>query len=168
MEASSRSVVGKSKVCFLISPYALSFLLLVTRNQWLFSTVDLQFASFQKEGEKQTGFFRNTFFSYDGDWRQNECLFVWHCRMSQGGEGRGEHTRQGNSDFVSWETPNADYANEKKKSLRVRYVYSIIFLITNLIAWFLRDYGQRILPQLHCKENFFHLSIHFHFTSTTL
>lgn len=89
--------------------------------------------------------------------------------MSRGGEGRGEHTRQGNSEFVSWEIPNADYANEKKKSLRVRYVYSIIFLVTNLIAWFLRDYGQRIVPQLHCKENFFlHLSMHFHFTSTTL
>ncbi|XP_008438413.1 uncharacterized protein LOC103483517 isoform X1 [Cucumis melo] len=80
---------------------------------------------------------------------KNEYLSVLHYRMSQGGEGRGEHTRQGNSEFVSWEIPNADYANEKKKSLRVRYVYSIIFLVTNLIAWFLRDYGQRIVPQLH-------------------
>ncbi|XP_031737842.1 probable serine incorporator isoform X2 [Cucumis sativus] len=82
-------------------------------------------------------------------WKHQAEVWWGNQRMSQGGEGRGEHTRQGNSDFVSWETPNADYANEKKKSLRVRYVYSIIFLITNLIAWFLRDYGQRILPQLH-------------------
>ncbi|KAG7028786.1 Serine incorporator 3, partial [Cucurbita argyrosperma subsp. argyrosperma] len=68
--------------------------------------------------------------------------------MSQGGEGRGVHTRQGNSEFVSWETPNADYASEKKKSLRVRYVYAVIFLMTNLIAWFIRDYGKRIIPQI--------------------
>ncbi|XP_022974477.1 serine incorporator 3 isoform X1 [Cucurbita maxima] len=68
--------------------------------------------------------------------------------MSQGGEGRGVHTGQGNSEFVSWGTPNADYASEKKKSLRVRYVYAVIFLLTNLIAWFIRDYGKRIIPQL--------------------
>ena len=73
--------------------------------------------------------------------------------MSQGGEGRGVHTRQGNTEFVSWGTPNADYASEKKKSLRVRYVYAVIFLMTNLIAWFIRDYGKRIIPQLRCKEN---------------
>lgn len=88
--------------------------------------------------------------------------------MSQGGEDRGVHIRQGNSEFVSWETPNADYASEKKKSLRVRYVYGIIFLMTNLIAWFIRDYGQRIVPQLHCKENLpIRLSTHLEFTSTT-
>ncbi|KAL8167174.1 hypothetical protein V2J09_008673 [Rumex salicifolius] len=35
---------------------------------------------------------------------------------------------------------------EKNKSLRARFYYGIIFLLTNLVAWFVRDYGQRILP----------------------
>ncbi|XP_022157955.1 serine incorporator 3 isoform X1 [Momordica charantia] len=68
--------------------------------------------------------------------------------MSQGGEDR-VHRRQGNSEFVSWETSNVDYASEKNKSLQVRYMYGIIFLSTNLVAWFIRDYGQRTIPQLH-------------------
>ncbi|KAL2506513.1 Chaperonin CPN60 [Abeliophyllum distichum] len=38
---------------------------------------------------------------------------------------------------------------EKKKSLRARYSYGIVFLITNLIAWLFRDYGERALPLLH-------------------
>ncbi|XP_050239134.1 uncharacterized protein LOC126688478 isoform X1 [Quercus robur] len=42
-----------------------------------------------------------------------------------------------------------DYSAERKKSLQARYSYGIIFLVTNLIAWFIRDYGQRLLPQLH-------------------
>lgn len=46
-----------------------------------------------------------------------------------------------------------DYSAEKNKSLRARYYYGIIFLLTNLIAWFVRDYGQRILPQEFCKSN---------------
>nr|XP_023886276.1 serine incorporator 3-like [Quercus suber] len=41
-----------------------------------------------------------------------------------------------------------DYSAERKKSLQARYSYGIIFLVTNLIAWFIRDYGQRLLPQL--------------------
>ncbi|CAM8994358.1 unnamed protein product [Rhodiola kirilowii] len=39
------------------------------------------------------------------------------------------------------------FAAEKNKSLRVRYAYGIIFLVTNLLAWFLRDYGDKYLPQ---------------------
>ncbi|KAL2230182.1 UNVERIFIED_CONTAM: Serine incorporator 2 [Sesamum indicum] len=34
----------------------------------------------------------------------------------------------------------------KKKSLRARYAYGVIFLLTNIIAWLFRDYGERILP----------------------
>ncbi|KAI3469903.1 hypothetical protein Pfo_026566 [Paulownia fortunei] len=36
----------------------------------------------------------------------------------------------------------------KKKSLRARYAYGVIFLLTNIIAWLFRDYGERILPVL--------------------
>ncbi|PPD99464.1 hypothetical protein GOBAR_DD03510 [Gossypium barbadense] len=35
---------------------------------------------------------------------------------------------------------NVDCSEERKKSLRARYFYGIIFLITNLTAWFIRDY----------------------------
>lgn len=45
---------------------------------------------------------------------------------------------------------------EKKNSLRARYVYGFIFLLTNLFAWFIRDYGQKVLPELHCKLCLFH------------
>ncbi|CAA7049439.1 unnamed protein product [Microthlaspi erraticum] len=37
------------------------------------------------------------------------------------------------------------YHKEKNKSLVARYVYGIIFLITNLCAWFIRDYAQKTL-----------------------
>ncbi|XP_057772245.1 uncharacterized protein LOC130991847 isoform X2 [Salvia miltiorrhiza] len=36
----------------------------------------------------------------------------------------------------------------KKKSLRARYAYGVVFLLTNIIAWLFRDYGERILPML--------------------
>ncbi|KAF4370890.1 hypothetical protein G4B88_012690, partial [Cannabis sativa] len=42
-----------------------------------------------------------------------------------------------------------DFVLEKKKSMRARYAYGIIFLIPNLCAWIVRDYGQMIQPQLH-------------------
>lgn len=44
-----------------------------------------------------------------------------------------------------------DYLEETRTSLRARYIYGTIFLIMNLCAWFVRDYGQMILPQLRCK-----------------
>ncbi|KHG07649.1 Serine incorporator 3 [Gossypium arboreum] len=46
---------------------------------------------------------------------------------------------------------NVDCSEEKKKSLRARYLYGIIFLITNLTAWFIRDYGHTIFPPLTRK-----------------
>ncbi|KAL5542490.1 hypothetical protein UlMin_010200 [Ulmus minor] len=49
----------------------------------------------------------------------------------------------------SMEHKNIDYSSEKKKSMLARYIYGIIFLITNLCAWFVRDYGQLVLPELH-------------------
>ncbi|ESR33753.1 hypothetical protein CICLE_v10006912mg [Citrus x clementina] len=42
-----------------------------------------------------------------------------------------------------------DCSAEKKRSLRVRYVYGMIFLMYILLAWLVRDYGQKFLPQLH-------------------
>ncbi|XP_024931765.3 uncharacterized protein LOC107422600 [Ziziphus jujuba] len=50
---------------------------------------------------------------------------------------------------VSLEHNSIDYLAERKKPLRARYIYGVIFLIMNLCAWFVRDYGQLVLPQLH-------------------
>ncbi|KAL1806372.1 hypothetical protein ACET3Z_029440 [Daucus carota] len=38
---------------------------------------------------------------------------------------------------------------KRKKSQRARYSYGIIFLLTNLIAWAVRDYGQIVFSDLH-------------------
>uniref|UniRef100_A0A7C9EQF5 Serine incorporator n=1 Tax=Opuntia streptacantha TaxID=393608 RepID=A0A7C9EQF5_OPUST len=38
---------------------------------------------------------------------------------------------------------------EKRRSLRARYYYGIIFLSTNLAAWFIRDYILRVIPKNH-------------------
>ncbi|KAK8555265.1 hypothetical protein V6N13_037382 [Hibiscus sabdariffa] len=43
-------------------------------------------------------------------------------------------------------------SEERKKSLRARYFYGIIFFITNLTAWFIRDYGHTIFPPLYYKK----------------
>lgn len=43
------------------------------------------FSHFKRK--EKIGFFKNIFFSYDGDWdwgRMSSYLSVWHCRMSQG------------------------------------------------------------------------------------
>ncbi|CAL9076298.1 unnamed protein product [Musa acuminata var. zebrina] len=37
------------------------------------------------------------------------------------------------------------YSFKRKQSLQARYVYGFIFFITNLLAWFLRDYGNKVL-----------------------
>ncbi|XVF38095.1 hypothetical protein REPUB_Repub20aG0068500 [Reevesia pubescens] len=47
---------------------------------------------------------------------------------------------------------NVDCYEERKKSLRARYFYGIIFLVTNLTAWFIRDYGQTVFPPLYYKK----------------
>lgn len=39
----------------------------------------------------------------------------------------------------------------KKQSLRARYVYGFVFFATNILAWVLRDYGNIVLDELHCK-----------------
>lgn len=43
---------------------------------------------------------------------------------------------------------NVKCSARKKKSLRARYAYGVIFLLTNIIAWLFRDYGEKILPML--------------------
>lgn len=50
---------------------------------------------------------------------------------------------------------NNQYLAKRNKSMRVRYIYGIIFLITNFVAWFFRDYGEGVGPLLHCKSRFF-------------
>ncbi|KAM0822330.1 hypothetical protein ACQ4PT_071565 [Festuca glaucescens] len=37
----------------------------------------------------------------------------------------------------------------KTQSLRARYVYGLIFFATNLLAWFIRDYGAKVFHGLH-------------------
>ncbi|XP_051133060.1 uncharacterized protein LOC127252786 isoform X2 [Andrographis paniculata] len=46
------------------------------------------------------------------------------------------------------EQKTAKLSARKKKALRARYAYAVIFLLTNVIAWLFRDYGERILPML--------------------
>ena len=44
----------------------------------------------------------------------------------------------------------------RRQSLRARYAYGFVFFATNLLAWFIRDYGARALRGLH-REFFFSL-----------
>ncbi|CAL2225551.1 unnamed protein product [Prunus armeniaca] len=53
----------------------------------------------------------------------------------------------------SLEKKRIDYLAERKRPLRARYAYGIIFLITSLWAWFVRDYAQRVLPELHYMKS---------------
>ncbi|XP_059652317.1 uncharacterized protein LOC132299604 [Cornus florida] len=56
------------------------------------------------------------------------------------------------SEVAPWgslEQKSVECSVERKKSLRARYSYGIIFLFINLVAWLVRDYGQRASPQLH-------------------
>ncbi|KAF8402018.1 hypothetical protein HHK36_012969 [Tetracentron sinense] len=50
---------------------------------------------------------------------------------------------------VSMEQKSVDYSVERRKSLRARYAYGFIFLLTNLVGWFVRDYGHDVFPELH-------------------
>ena len=43
-----------------------------------------------------------------------------------------------------------EHKAERKRSMRARYIYGIVFLISNLCAWIVRDYGQLAQPQFHC------------------
>lgn len=36
-----------------------------------------------------------------------------------------------------------------------RYVYSLMFLVTNLLAWAVRDYGRTALTDMKSEINFF-------------
>lgn len=37
----------------------------------------------------------------------------------------------------------------RRQALRARYAYGFVFFATNLLAWFVRDYGARALRGLH-------------------
>lgn len=41
------------------------------------------------------------------------------------------------------------YGARRRQSLRGRYAYGFVFFATNLLAWFVRDYGARALRGLH-------------------
>ncbi|OEL31447.1 hypothetical protein BAE44_0007534 [Dichanthelium oligosanthes] len=41
------------------------------------------------------------------------------------------------------------YEARRRESLRARYAYGFVFFATNLLAWFVRDYGARTLRGLH-------------------
>lgn len=64
-----------------------------------------------------------------------------------------------NREFVDYHQTSMEkkvqFSVMKKKSLRARYAYGVIFLLTNVIAWLFRDYGERILPMLPCKLDCF-------------
>ncbi|KAJ0606234.1 putative serine incorporator/TMS membrane protein [Helianthus annuus] len=52
-----------------------------------------------------------------------------------------------NDEMVQWQIMqhrSIECLIRKKKSLRARYTYGIIFSLVNLVAWFLRDYGQKV------------------------
>lgn len=49
------------------------------------------------------------------------------------------------------------YEVKRRQSLRARYVYGFIFFATNLLAWFIRDYGAKVLHGLH--RRFFPMQI---------
>lgn len=91
---------------------------------------------------------------------------VWFdCRMSASEvttEGTAAHVNLRDSESVlqvqmiaSLELNRVHYAEGRKKSLRARYYFGILFLIMNFIAWFFRDYGQGVLPFIHRKSIFY-------------
>lgn len=79
-------------------------------------------------------------------------LSAFNCRMIASAE-----AVEAMVEVIPWEVvpeslerKRIDYLAERKKPLRARYAYGVIFLITNLWAWFVRDYAQRVLPELQC------------------
>ncbi|XP_062105080.1 uncharacterized protein LOC133816777 isoform X2 [Humulus lupulus] len=80
-------------------------------------------------------------------------------RGSDAGEATRIHVRTTNTEVTprdevaaaaaSSAQKSMDFMAEKKKSMRARYAYGIIFLIPNLCAWIVRDYGQMAQPQFH-------------------
>lgn len=89
----------------------------------------------------------------------------YNCRMSSSAEvveAQVAEKNEINSEVIE-ELPIAlaqksvECSVERKNSLQARYSYGIIFLLTNLSAWFIRDYGQKVFPQLECKSTLFFL-----------
>ncbi|KAI5649921.1 hypothetical protein M9H77_35926 [Catharanthus roseus] len=61
-------------------------------------------------------------------------------------------TQQLDEQCSTLEQKHYECMDKRKRSLKSRYIYGIVFLITNLIAWFFRDYGERLLPLLHYSK----------------
>ncbi|MCL7049047.1 hypothetical protein MKW94_009290 [Papaver nudicaule] len=55
---------------------------------------------------------------------------------------------------VKCKSNTLEYSAERRKSLRARYIYGSIFLLMNLMTWFIRDYGHNIFHNDLCKSMF--------------
>uniref|UniRef100_N1QZZ7 Uncharacterized protein n=1 Tax=Aegilops tauschii TaxID=37682 RepID=N1QZZ7_AEGTA len=65
-----------------------------------------------------------------------------------------EHIYDSTGDMIKIRAPelyrdSGAYEARKRQSLRARYIYGLIFFATNLLAWFIRDYGAKLLGGLH-------------------
>ncbi|KAK2988861.1 hypothetical protein RJ640_005814 [Escallonia rubra] len=83
-------------------------------------------------------------------------LITWMGDSAEAVEGKVVEIKISNGDAVQLEELRLILEQKslvclinRKKSLRARFSYGIIFLLTNLIAWCVRDYGQRVSSQLH-------------------
>lgn len=65
---------------------------------------------------------------------------------------RGSEVIPWEETLASMEKKSVEYSLERRKSLQARYIYGFLFLLTNLMAWFMRDYGHKVLFELHCKS----------------
>ncbi|KAE9450646.1 hypothetical protein C3L33_17462, partial [Rhododendron williamsianum] len=78
------------------------------------------------------------------------------CRMGDAVVVRVVETKRRSSEVSPWdglpgtlEQKSVEFSEKRKESLRARYLYGIIFLLANLVAWCARDYGQKLSPLLH-------------------
>lgn len=82
----------------------------------------------------------------------------WNCRMGDAVVVRVVETKRRSSEVSPWDglpgtlvQKSVEFSEKRKESLRARYLYGIVFLLANLVAWCARDYGQKLSPLLHCK-----------------
>ncbi|XP_042516563.1 probable serine incorporator [Macadamia integrifolia] len=62
---------------------------------------------------------------------------------------RGSEGIQLEETSASMQKKSVEYSLERRKSLKARYIYGFVFLLTNLMAWLIRDYGHQALSELH-------------------
>ena len=87
-------------------------------------------------------------------------LFV--CRMRKPVEPVENILVEGDrsEEIQSWERSifarqeSAIYSVKRKQSLQTRHMYGFIFFLTNLLAWFVHEYGHKFLHILPCRSLF--------------